>query len=79
MAWFRSAHDFLHPRPQWMRLDLFDRIWPRLVQVVGLFGFLHELILREAERPQILLACAGMIGFHSVKRAQDRRNGRREQ
>lgn len=62
-----------------MNADRFDRIWPRLVQVVGLGGFLHELVLREVERPQILITCAGLIGFHAIKRAQDRRNERREE
>lgn len=42
----------------------------------GLFGFLHELILGQAERPYLLALCGAMMGLPFVL-AADRRFGER--
>lgn len=35
----------------------------KVLFLAGLGGFLHELILRTADRPTLLLMCGGMMGL----------------
>ena len=46
---------------------------------LGAFGFLHELIIQDIERPFLLTASLTLMGFPLVFRGEERwKNGRKE-
>ena len=51
-----------------------------LAYVLGGLGFLHELIVENAERPFLLTASLALMGFPLVLKGEDRlRNGNRKE
>lgn len=50
-----------------------------LAYILGGLGFLHELIVENAERPFLLTASLALMGFPLVLKGEDKlRNGKEE-
>lgn len=50
--------------------------WERTVQIAGLVGFFHEMIVYNGERPAFLATCVALIGIKFVRDFdKKRRNG----
>lgn len=47
-----------------------------LMFLLGAVGFLHELIIADAERPYLLTAALALMGLPLVLRADEARNGK---
>ncbi len=45
--------------------------WTEIIRVAGLGIILYETIFERADRPSLLILAAGMIGLHSVAKAQN--------
>jgi hypothetical protein len=43
--------------------------WPAIVRVLGAVGFLHELLVADAERPYILALIGIMMGVAEISDA----------
>lgn len=72
------SHKYEGPRPRRQIDPHLTQFFVKIIRDLGLFalgayGFIHELQRSGAERPQILIMCAAMVGLPWIIRGDERR------